>query len=215
MQLKVSSVSGVMAHLSKWKGLRWSSSRSSQIGMKACTPAGRPSIITQPQSTFKWRSWARTNCLVRTHHVVFSIYAQRAEFNMFNRESFAHINPLRYVIRFESSICGFNNCVYACVSALVAMIGTSSTSAIIFLLIVTLWLCWWVKCLHRWQVAARQVMCWRANEGNAVCAIQCETNRMLGSLTNSPKPHAVIHKQEAMWLKQTGASATAALFVDR
>lgn len=31
----------------------------------------------------------------------------------------------------------------------------------------------------------------------------------------NPQYHAVIHKQEVMWLKQTGASATAALLVDR
>lgn len=74
-------------------------------------------------------------------------------------------------------------CVYVCVAALVSMISISSASAIMLIFIVALWVCWWVKCLHRWQVAAWQVMRWRANEGNAASVTQCETNRMCRSLT--------------------------------
>lgn len=58
------------------------------------------------------------------------------------------------------------------------MVCISSASAVVLILVVTLWVCWWVKCLHRWGVAARQVMCWLANEGNAAGALKCEINRM-------------------------------------
>lgn len=49
---------------------------------------------------------------------------------------------LRYVIRLSSSICGFDNCVNVCVSALVAMVCISSASGLMLILIVTLWVCW-------------------------------------------------------------------------
>lgn len=63
-----------MAHLSEWRGLRWSSSRSPQSRMKVCTPARLPFITTRPPSTSRWRSSAKTNSLVRTSNVVVSIY---------------------------------------------------------------------------------------------------------------------------------------------
>lgn len=64
-KFKVVCVSGVMAHLCKWKDWRWSSSRSSESWTKACTPAARPSITTLRQSAFRWTSRAGLNSSVR------------------------------------------------------------------------------------------------------------------------------------------------------
>lgn len=51
---------------------------------------------------------------------------------------------------------------------------------------------------------------WRANQGSAANAVQCETNRMCGSLTQlTSQPLQCSYSQTGkLWLKQTGACAT-------
>lgn len=63
-----------MARLSKWKETWWCSSQRSRSRTRACTPARRPFITTQPRSLSKWTSCARTDCSVRTRCIVFSTY---------------------------------------------------------------------------------------------------------------------------------------------
>lgn len=170
-----------MDHLLTWRGLQWSSSQRWQSGMKACTPAMRPSITTWPQSKFKWRSRVRANTLVRHSNV---IPHSKSGITLVLKRSCQHDTKQNELM----SNGGFTVlCVCLCVAALVSMIGISSASAIVLILIVTLWACWWVKCLHRWQVAAQQVMHCRANEGNAASAVRCETNRMCRSLRQLTK----------------------------
>lgn len=146
---------------------------------------------------------------------VLSIYMHRAEWPVYSTDC-DHITMLRYVFRLKSAICGFDNCVCVCVfqhwwlssASLRPQLSPSSPPSLSgctgeF------------KCLHRWQAAARQVMCWRANEGKAAGAMKYKTNRKHGLLTQltktpvscsyNPNPH----KQEAVWLKQTGACITA------
>lgn len=146
IQLKVTCVTGAMAHLPKWRVMRWSSSPGSRSGMKACTAAGRRFITTRPPSTFKWNSPARNSSSVSTDHVVFvHLQSERLVYSVHSDR----INMLRNAFHYEvccdlkkKYIRGFNNCVRVCVLALAVVVGLSSALAGTLVLVLTSWVCW-------------------------------------------------------------------------
>lgn len=116
LKKKLASVSGAMAHLSKWTEMWWCSSRRSRSRMRACTPARRPFIIMLQRSLSRWTSWARTGCLVRTLRFVFSTYVtfmqqNRIDINILHVQNFCSPAELRRfshqsVLHFSAGVAG-------------------------------------------------------------------------------------------------------------
>lgn len=105
-----------------------------------------------------------------------------------------------------------------CVAALTSMICISSALALVLISIVILCVCWWVCALPQVtnSSSAGEVLTGKWGQRCRWHTVLDKQDVWIVNPTNqNPQCHAVIHKQEVMWLTQTGASATAALPADR